>query len=89
MLQPIWFFVRLFALIFATLISLRILFVLVQRLPGVVVALSAISLLMFAIAYYRGGWKAIGIRTRKSSAIAAIVSAILLVISTVILLKVK
>jgi len=88
-MQALWFFVRLFALIIATLFALRILFVLVQRLPGVVVALSAISLLMYGIAFRRGGWQAIGVRTRKSSAIAALASFVLLVVSTVILLKVK
>lgn len=88
-MQTVFYFVRLFALIIATLISLRILFVLIHRLPGVVVALSAISLLLFSVVLYKGGWQAIGIRTRKSSALAVIVSAVLLIVSTAILLNVK
>lgn len=72
-----------------TLISLIILFRLVHRVPGLVVGMSAVSLLLFGIAFYRGGLQAIGIRSRKVAAIAMIASIILLILSTAILLNIN
>ena len=87
-MHPVLFFIRLFAIIIATLFSLRILFVLVQRVPGVVVALSIIAIAVFGVAFYRGGLQSIGIRSRKASALAIIAATILLIISTAILINI-
>jgi hypothetical protein len=87
-MKPVVFFLRLFLIIIATLFSLRILFVLVNRLPGVVVALSIIAIMIFSLAYYKGGFQAIGIHSRKASAIAIIAAVILLIISTAILFNI-
>lgn len=88
-MKTIYFFIRLVAIIIATLISARILIIMTNRLPGVVVALSAISLLVFGIAWSRGGIQSLGIRSRKASAYLTIASVILLAISTFILLRIK
>lgn len=88
-LNPIQFFLRLFGYILGTLFSLVILIRLVTKLPGLVVGISAVLLLLFGIAFVRGGLAAIGIRSRKAAALASIASVILLVISIVILVNVK
>jgi|GEM_PF-1856521 uncharacterized membrane protein len=87
-MNPVAFFLRLIFIIFGTLFALRILFVLVNRLPGVVVALSLIAIMIFGMAYYKGGFHAIGIRSRKASAIAIIAATLLFIISTGILLNI-
>lgn len=88
-MQAVTFLVRLVALVIATLISLRVLFVMIQRVPGVVVAISAVAIIVFSISYWRGGMRSIGIKSRKASALAGILSIILLIISTIILINVK
>lgn len=88
-MKPVLFFAKLIALVIATIISLIILFRLLHRLPGLIVGLSAVSLLLFGIAYYRGGIEAIGIRSRKAAALAMIASVILLILSTAILLNIN
>ncbi len=88
-MQTVQYFVRLIALIIGTLIGLRVLFVMVNRIPGVVVALSIIAIIVFVTAYIKGGWQAIGVRSKKASAIATILSVILLIISSAILINVK
>lgn len=85
--KEITFFLRLLALIFAALLALRILYVMVQRVPGVVVALCIIALMVLGVAYYKRGLHSIGIHSRKSAALAMIATAILLVISTAILIN--
>lgn len=87
--NPITYFFRLLLIIFATLVSLRILFVLVARLPGVVLALSIIAIGVFTVVYRKGGWHAIGIRSRKASLLVIIASFILLVVSAAILINVN
>lgn len=87
-MNPIAYFLKLLAIIFGTLFALRILFVLVNRLPGVVLALSLVAIMIFSIAYYKGGFDAIGIRSRKASAIAIIAAILLLIISTGILVNI-
>jgi hypothetical protein len=88
-MNPILFFVRLFGYILGTLLSLIILIRLVMRLPGLVVGLSAACLVLFGIAFARGGLAAIGIRSRKAAALASIASVILLIVSVAILVSVK
>ncbi len=88
-MQTVQYFVKLIALIIGTLIGLRVLFVMINRVPGVVVALSIIAIILFVIAYIKGGWHAIGIRSKKASIIATIFSVILLIVSVVILVNVK
>ena len=87
-MNPIAYFLKLLAIAFGTLFALRILFVLVNRLPGVVLALSIVAIMFFSIAYYRGGFHSIGIRSRKASAIAIITAILLLIISAGILVNI-
>lgn len=87
--NPITYFFKLLLLILATLFSLRILFVLVNRLPGVVLAISLIALALCAFAYRRGGWHAIGLRSRKAAMLAMIACLILTIVSTGILLNIN
>ncbi len=87
-MNPIAYFLKLLAIIFGTLFALRFLFVLVNRLPGVVLALSLIAIMVFSFAYYKGGFRAIGIHSRKASAILVIASILLLIISTGILMNI-
>lgn len=83
------YLLKVIAIAAATLFSLIILFRLVHRVPGLIVGLSAVSLLLFSIAFYRGGLHAIGIRSRKVAALAMIASIILLILSTAILLNIN
>lgn len=87
-MNPVAYFLKLIFIIFGTLFALRILFILVNRQPGVVVALSLIAIMIFSIAYYKGGLRAIGIRSRKASAIAIVAAILLLIISTGILMNI-
>jgi hypothetical protein len=87
--QSINYFIKLIALIIGTLIGLRILSLMIFRVPGVIVALSIISIILFSIIYRKGGWDAIGIRSRKAPAIITILSVILLILSTAILIYVN
>jgi hypothetical protein len=87
-MKSVVFFLKLIVIIFGTLFALRILFILVNRQPGVVVALSLIAIMIFSIAYYKGGFRAIGIRSRKTSAIAIIAAILLFMISTGILMNI-
>jgi hypothetical protein len=86
-MHPILFFIRLFALVVATLLALRVLTVLVIRAPGFVVALSVIALLLLGIAYTKGGWSSVGLRSRKATALAIIATVILLIVSIAILIN--
>lgn len=88
-MKPVQFLARLVFLILVTLLAVIILIRVVQRLPGIIVALSAIALLLFGIAYFRGGLAAIGIHSRKAAALAILASAILLILSTAILINVQ
>lgn len=87
--NPVTYFFKLLLIILGTLFSLRILFVLVNRLPGVVLALSLIALALCVLAYRKGGWHAIGLRSRKAALLAMLASFILTVVSTAILLNVN
>lgn len=87
--NPILFFIRLFGYIAGTLLSLIVLIRLVTRLPGLVVGISAALLVLFGVAFARGGLHAIGIRSRKAAALASIASVILLAVSVAILVNVK
>ncbi|MEX2416290.1 MAG: hypothetical protein WD424_09100 [Paenibacillaceae bacterium] len=87
-MNPVAYFLKLIVIIFGTLFALRILFILVNRVPGVVVALSLIAIMSFSIAYYKGGFRAIGIRSRKASVIAIIAATLLFIISTGILMNI-
>lgn len=72
-----------------TLLFLIVLIRLLTRLPGLVVGISAVLLLLFAVAYARGGLAAIGIRSRKMAALAGIASVIVMAVSIAILIFVK
>lgn len=87
-MKSVLFFLKLLLIIFITLFAMRILIVLVNRLPGVVVALSLIAIMIFSIAYFKGGFRAIGLRSRKASGIAIIIAALLFIISTGILMNI-
>lgn len=89
MLNPLQFFVRLFGYVIGTLLFLIVLIRLLTRLPGLVVGISAVLLLLFAVAYARGGLAAIGIRSRKMAALAGIASVIVMAVSIAILIFVK
>jgi hypothetical protein len=88
-MKSLFYFIKLIFIIFITLFAARIIFVLVNRVPGVVVALSLIAIMVFSVAYYKGGFRAIGIQSRKGSAIAIIAAAIIFIISTIILINVQ
>jgi len=88
-MNPVLFFVRLFGYILGTLLALIILIRLVIRQPGLVVGLSAASLVLFGVAFTRGGLAAIGLRSRKAAALASIASVVLLIVSVAILVNVK
>lgn len=88
-MNPLQFFIRLFGYVIGTLLFLIVLIRLLARLPGLVVGISAVLLLLFAIAYARGGLSAIGIRSRKVAALAGIASFILMGVSIAILIFVK
>lgn len=88
-MKPALFFIRLIAVIAAAIIALRVLIVMITRQPGVVVALSVIAFLLFSVAYKRGGIHAIGLRSSKISAVSAIASIILFIVSVMILLNVE
>jgi hypothetical protein len=81
--------VRLLLTIVVMLISLRVVFLLFQRLPGLIVALSLIALATLSVALYKGSFKAIGLHNRHSITIAMIISGLLLILSTAILIYVK
>src|SRR5690606_9985737 len=83
-MQTIRYIGKLIALIVGTLIGLRVLVIMINRVPGVIVGLSIIAIILFITAYIKGGWQAIGIRSKKASVIATIISVILLIVSTVI-----
>ncbi|MEX1031287.1 MAG: hypothetical protein WDZ91_14770 [Paenibacillaceae bacterium] len=87
-MKSVLFFIKLILIIFVTLFALRILFILVNRQPGIVVALSIIAIMIFSLVYYKGGFRAIGLRSRKASGIAIIAATLILIISTGILMNI-
>lgn len=87
-MKSVLFFIKLILIIFVTLFALRILFILVNRQPGIVVALSIIAIMIFSLVYYKGGFRAIGLRSRKASRIAIIAATLILIISTGILMNI-
>lgn len=76
-------------IIIATLIGLRIIFILIQRLPGVVVSLSVIALCILGVAWYKGSFSAIGLNNRKSIMYTMIGTSLLFFVSLSILLFVE
>lgn len=88
-MNPILFFAKLFGYVAGTLLFLAVLIRLVTRLPGLVVGISAALLVLFGVAFVRGGLAAIGLRSRKAAALASIAATILLIVSVAILVNVK
>ncbi len=76
-------------IIFASLFTVRILVLVLNRAPGFIVALSLIALSILAIAFYKGSFNAVGLRTKKSIIYAMIAFFVLLIISTAILIFVQ
>jgi hypothetical protein len=81
--------VRLIFTLAVVLISLRFTVLLLQRLPGLIVAFSLIALAVLSFAFYKGSFRAVGLHTRQSITAAMIVSSALLILSTAILIFVK
>ena len=88
-MQIIRIFIRLFLFVVVTLIGLRIIVLLLQRLPGLIVALSLLALFVLSFAWRKGSFRAVGLHSRHSITIALIVSGVLFILSTSILIFVK
>lgn len=76
-------------IVIVSIIVARIGIVILQRIPGVIVALSVISIGIFSVAFYKGSFSAVGLHTKKSIKISLTVSIILFVLSTAILIFVQ
>lgn len=73
-------------IIVATVFGLRFFTILVQRVPGLFVSLSAIAIGILLVALYKGSFKAIGLKNRKAIALAITGSAIVFIVSGVVFL---
>ena len=73
-------------IIVATVFGLRIFTILLQRMPGLFVSLSAIAIGVFLYALYKGGFRAIGLKSRKAVSFALGASIALFLISGAIFL---
>lgn len=76
-------------IVIVSIIAGRIGLIILHRIPGVIVALSLISIGIFSVAFYKGSFSAVGLHTKKSIKISLIVSIILLILSSLILVFVQ
>lgn len=81
--------IKTLVIVLITLIALRFFTVLLQRAPGIFVALSVIASAILSVALYKGSFSAIGLHTKKSIIVALLGSIVLFIISTVILIFVE
>ncbi len=80
---------RLILTIIAVLITLRIMILLLQRVPGLIVALSLVALIILGSALYRGRLRATDLHNKQALVWALACAAVLFVLSTSILIFVK
>jgi hypothetical protein len=76
-------------IVIVSIIVGRIFLLILHRVPGVIVALSTISIGVFSVAFYKGSFSAVGLHTKKSIKISLIISIILFILSTAILIFVQ
>lgn len=65
-MNTIQWLLRIVILAAVTIIGLRIFVVLLQRVPGLFVSLSAIAMGILVYALYKGSFRAVGLRDRRA-----------------------
>lgn len=78
--------IRTLVITIITLFGLRIFTILLQRVPGVFVSLSILSLAILIIAFIRGNFRAVGLKNRRAILWAIGASFILFIVSGTIFL---